>query len=215
MFVFLKESKFFLWLGDCGHWCLWCVFSGPGQTYSVSIFSQAYMDAFGWSRSLVSSYYSLATLLAGLLLPMIGRMIDKKGQRKMMTMIASLLGLVCLWMSFVQFPWMLFIGFMLLRLLGQGSMSLLPATLIPQWFMKNRGKALSLMAIGGVVGSAVMPPLNYAMIDAFGIAFAWRFWMVLLIGFMGPMAWVLFEINQKTWERLQMASFNRLRLVKN
>ena len=190
MFTFLKEKKFFYgWvivvIGAFG-----VFFSGPGQTYSVSIFSQAYMDVYGWSRSLVSSYYSLATLFAGLLLPMIGRLIDKKGQRKMMTIIASVLGLVCLWMSFVQFPWMLFIGFMALRLFGQGSMSLLPATLIPQWFMKNRGKALSLMAIGGVLGSAVMPPLNYAMIDQFGIAFAWRFWMILLIGFMAPITWI-------------------------
>ena len=56
-------------------------FSGPGQTFSVSIFINAYIEEFGWSRSLVSTYYSLATLAAGFTLPFIGRIVDRKGYR--------------------------------------------------------------------------------------------------------------------------------------
>jgi len=165
------------------------LFSGPGQTYSISIFINSYVKNFGWSRSLVSSYYSGATLLAGFLLPLVGRAIDAGGHRKLITLVSSLLGMACLWMSFVNQPIMLFIGFFLLRLLGQGSMTLIPSTLIPQWFSKHRGKALSIMAIGGIVGSTFLPPINNLLITNYGAAFAWRVWCTLLIGFMAPLGW--------------------------
>ncbi len=164
-------------------------FSGPGQTYSVSIFINSYIENFQWSRTLVSSYYSIATLCAGFIVPFVGRTIDIKGHRKMIAYIATMLGLACLWMSFVTKPIMLFIGFVFLRLFGQGSMTLIPSTLVPQWFVYNRGKALSLMALGGVAGSTLLPPINNWLIGEFGASFAWRVWMVLLITFMAPMGW--------------------------
>lgn len=43
-------------------------FSGPDQTYSISIFIDAYLSHFGWSSTLISTMYLFATLLAGFLL---------------------------------------------------------------------------------------------------------------------------------------------------
>jgi len=95
-------------------------FSGPGQTFTMSVFIDAYIRDFGWSRSLISSLYSFATLLSGLILFSVGRLVDRYGQRIMMTAVAALLGLACLWNSFITGPIMLFIGFFMLRLFGQG-----------------------------------------------------------------------------------------------
>jgi MFS family permease len=163
-------------------------FSGPGQTFSVSIFINAYIEKFGWSRSLVSTYYSLATLAAGFTLPFIGRIVDRKGYRFSLVLIASLLASAALFMSFVNTSILLIFGFFMLRLFGQGSMTLLPNALVPQWFKVNRGKALSLMSLGGVVGSAVIPPLNTWMIMQFGIQQAWWFWVAALVVIMVPIA---------------------------
>ncbi|MGA9286900.1 MAG: MFS transporter [Anaerobacillus sp.] len=149
-------------------------FSGPGQTYAVSVFIDYYIREFGWSRSLVSGIYSSATLLAGLLLFLVGRMVDKQGQRRMMLMMGTLLAVACFWNSFVLGPVMLFIGFFMLRLFGQGSMTLIPNTLVPQWFVVKRGRALSFMAIGGFLSSASFPPLNTWLIHSFGWENAWR-----------------------------------------
>jgi len=186
----LKTPFFYGWLivfiGGMG-----LFFSGPGQTFSVSIFINYYIEEFGWSRSLISTFYSSATLAAGFILPFIGRLIDKKGHRTMIIIIASALGITSLWMSFVFNPIMLIIGFFFLRLFGQGSMTLLPQTLIPQWFIKKRGLALSLMGLGGVVGSALIPSLNNQLILNLGTNFTWRFWSVLLIALMAPLGWVL------------------------
>ncbi len=164
-------------------------FSGPGQTYSISIFINTYVNDFGWSRSLVSSLYSIATLIAGLLLPILGKKIDIIGHKKMFTYVSIMLSGACIWMSFVINPFMLAIGFMFLRLLGQGGMTLLSQTLVPQWFIRRRGIALSLMALGGVVGSAVIPLLNNWLILTRDIIFAWRTLAVMLVVIMTPLGW--------------------------
>ncbi|SIS84573.1 MFS transporter [Salimicrobium salexigens] len=63
-------------------------FSGPGQTYSNSIFIDYYIEDFGFSRSTVSGLYSAATLVAGITLFTVGRMVDRFGQRVMMIGVA-------------------------------------------------------------------------------------------------------------------------------
>jgi sugar phosphate permease len=166
-------------------------FSGPGQTYSISVFIDYYIEDFGWSRSLVSSLYSIATLVAGLLLFIVGRLVDKYGQRYMSAAIALMLAVACLVNSFIMGPIMLFIGFFMLRLFGQGSMTLLPGTLVPQWFIKQRGRALSFMALGGFISSFTLPLVNNWLITTWGLPVAWRVWALLLACFFVPIAFYL------------------------
>lgn len=149
-------------------------FSGPGQTYSNAIFIDYYIEEFGWSRSAVSGIYSAATLLAGLMLFMVGRMVDRFGARKMAVIVSILLAAASIFNSFVVNWAMLFIGFFAVRLFGQGSMSLVPNSLVPQWFIQKRGKALGLAALGGMIGSAAFPLLNVWLIEAFGWRTAWQ-----------------------------------------
>ncbi len=165
-------------------------FSGPGQTYSNSAFIDSYIKDFGWSRTLVSNIYSSATLIAGSMLFIIGKLIDKYGHRHMNIIVSFLLGLACIWSSFVTSPAMLFIGFLMLRLFGQGSMTLIPSTLVPQWFIKKRTLAFSLFSIGGVLSSAILPPLNIYIIDKWGWSIAWRFWAALLWFLFIPIAFL-------------------------
>ncbi len=166
-------------------------FSGPGQTYSVSVFIDSYIRDFGWSRSQVSAVYSAATLCAGLCMFFVGRFIDRHGQRKMAVAVGFSLALACFWNSLVANTAMLFVGFFLIRLLGQGSMSLIPNTLVPQWFIQNRGKALSLMALGGFTSSALFPPLNAWLVNTWGWSFSWRVWGVALLVIFVPLAFLL------------------------
>jgi MFS family permease len=168
--------------------CLGVFFSGPGQTYSVSVFIDAYIRDFGWSRSQVSSLYSSATLLSGLCMFFVGRFIDRFGQRNMMIVVSILLALACFLNSIVANMFMLFFGFFFLRLFGQGSMTLIPNTLVPQWFIANRGKALSFMAIGGFASSAAFPPLNAWFVNQFGWSFTWMIWGILVLAIFTPLA---------------------------
>ncbi|MBT2756888.1 MFS transporter [Mesobacillus foraminis] len=170
-------------------------FSGPGQTYSVSVFIDSYIQDFGWSRAQVSGIYSAATLLASIGMMFVGRFIDRHGQRKMAVFVGIGLALACLWNSFVTNMFMLFVGFFLLRLLGQGSMTLIPNTLVPQWFIVKRGKALSLMAIGGFISSAAFPPINAWLVSGWGWSFSWKIWGVFLCIIFVPLAFLLIRNN--------------------
>ena len=72
------------------------------------------------------------TLFAGLMLFSVGRVLDRRGHRVMMPLIALGFSMACLWMSVVLNPIMLLFGFFCIRLLGQGSMTLVGTTLPPQ-----------------------------------------------------------------------------------
>jgi MFS family permease len=166
-------------------------FSGPGQTYSVSTFIDSYIGEFNWSRSMVSGMYSLGTLTAGLLMGFMGNLIDRKGHRTMITVITLLFGLACFSMSLVNTPLTLLVGFFAIRLLGQGSMSLSSNTLVPQWFIRKKGQALSLVSLGGAASFALIPPLNTWTIETYGWKIGWTIWTTVLWLVMAPTAYLL------------------------
>ena len=166
-------------------------FSGPGQTYSVSVFIDSYINEYGWSRSVVSGMYSVGTFCAGMLMGFVGRLFDRVGHRKMTAVIALVFGVACVWMSLVSTVPMLLIGFFLVRLLGQGSMSLSSVTLPPQWFIKRRGVAIGVVSIGGGLSLAILPPLNTWIIQNYGWRMSWWTWAVLLWVVMAPLSYLL------------------------
>ncbi|WP_051081157.1 MFS transporter [Salsuginibacillus kocurii] len=87
-------------------------------------------------------------------------------------------------------PILMFIGFFMLRLFGQGSMTLVPNTLVPQWFSKYRGRAISFMTLGVLISAAALPPLNLFLIETGGWRFAWQVWGILLLVVFVPLAFI-------------------------
>ncbi|MDF0594349.1 MFS transporter, partial [Methanotrichaceae archaeon M04Ac] len=170
-------------------------FSAPGQTYSISVFINAYNQEFGYSSTLISSGYSIATMISGLLIIFMGKAIDRFGQRKMLIIVVIMLSITAFFNSFVSNIGMIFVGFFFLRYFGQGSMTLIPNSLVPQWFEKKRAFAISLSGIGNLIATLSIPAFNYWMITHYGWVHAWRVWsLVLLIGFV-PLV-ILFVFNK-------------------
>jgi MFS family permease len=170
-------------------------FSAPGQTYSISVFINAYNQEFGYSSTLISSGYSIATMISGLLIIFMGKAIDRFGQRKMLIIVVIMLSITAFFNSFVSNIGMIFVGFFFLRYFGQGSMTLIPNSLVPQWFEKKRAFAISLSGIGNLIATLSIPAFNYWMITHYGWVHAWRVWsLVLLIGFV-PLV-ILFIFNK-------------------
>ncbi len=170
-------------------------FSSPGQTYSISAFINSYIKEFGYSRTMVSSVYSMATILSGTLIVFMGKAVDKFGQKRMMMIAGIMLAVSCMFNSFIMNVPMIFIGFFLLRYFGQGSLSLIPGSLAPQWFEKNRALAMSLMAFGNMLGNMIVPAFNTYMIETFGWQMAWRSWSGLLLIVFVPLV-AFFIINK-------------------
>ena len=154
-------------------------FSGPGQTFSVSMFIDSYINDFGWTRSTVSGMYSMGTLMAGMTMGVMGGLFDKHGHRKMGTAVAILFGFALIYMSTISTVPMLLLGFFLIRLLGQGGMSLIGTTLVPQWFIKKRGRAISIVSVFGALSLATLPPINTWIIQNFSWQTGWRAWAIV------------------------------------
>ena len=53
----------------------------PGQTAGVSPFIDAFIEDLGLSRSAVSWFYTVVTVLGSLALPLVGHLVDRYGPR--------------------------------------------------------------------------------------------------------------------------------------
>lgn len=168
------------------------IMTSPGQTYVFSIFIEHFIDDLGVSRSLVSTLYTIGTLAGGFSMGFVGQQLDRIGPRRMAVLVSGLLGLGCLCMSLVRGAITLGLGFVLLRMLGQGSLGLVAGNMINRWWVRRRGMvngvagvATSLLGVGG------FPNLANTLIAAYG----WRRTYALLgIGVwvvMIPLGWLL------------------------
>ena len=114
--------------------------SAPGQSYSVAAFIDPMLADLGLLRTEFSMAYLVATLASGATLPFVGRLVDRYGARVMMPTVALLLGFACLWMSRIGGVVGLYVGFTLIRCLGQGSLTMISTWLVGEWFDKRRGQ---------------------------------------------------------------------------
>ena len=157
--------------------------SGPGQSHTFSVFVGPIGDELGLSGTEMTLAYGTATLGAALCLPLMGRYLDRVGPRRMLAIVAVLLGAACLAFGSAGGIIWLTLGFAALRFLGQGSLMLGSANLVAQWFQRRRGFALSLMTLGFSASMAVHPALGEWLIDLVGWRQAWL-WL-------GVATWVL------------------------
>ena len=72
MIRLLKQYPHWLFFG-----LLCTAFSGPGQTYLISLLIPAMRESFDLSNAMMGSLYAAATLLSGFLLPYFGRQLDR------------------------------------------------------------------------------------------------------------------------------------------
>ena len=147
--------------------------SAPGQTYTFSVFQNSFITDLQISSTLVSTLYLFGSLTAAGLMILVGRSLDHFGPRKMLVFSVLFLGLGALWLSQVSTPWQLFLGFAIMRTMGQGALSLIPSTMVSIWFVRKRAMALAFMALGGAVASGIYPFFGATLIEEFGWRNAW------------------------------------------
>ncbi|NET06337.1 MAG: MFS transporter [Symploca sp. SIO2B6] len=180
-----KSSKYSRIITNCPFFYGWVIIvagtlgalmTTPGQTVGVSVFIDSIINDLKVSRSTVALMYALGTLAGSFLLTFVGRLIDHRGPRHAVIIIASLFALACVWMGFVNSPITLAIGFVLIRSLGQGSLSLVSLNVIHIWFVKRRSLAVGISSIGFALGVILFPPLIEFLISRFD----WRSAYIIL-----------------------------------
>jgi len=155
------------------------IMTSPGQTYSVSVFVELFIADLGMSRSGVSTLYTIGTLTGSLALPFVGRQFDQAGPRRTTLLIIITFGCATLYMGFVRNALMLGLGFVAIRMFGQGSLSLVSTNIINNWWVQHRGKMQGIAGlIASLLGVGTFPSLINWLIPIFG----WRITWVILGG---------------------------------
>jgi MFS family permease len=146
------------------------------QYYAFAVFLKPMEADLGWSRSAMTGAFSLALLVSGLAAVPMGRRLDRHGPRLLMTAgsgAAALLVLAWSWVDNLTLFYLIWIG------LGVTMAATFyePAFVtIAHWFVRYRGRALTLLTFGGGFASVIFIPLSDRLIAAHG----WRTALVVL-----------------------------------
>lgn len=138
--------------------------------YAFSVLLVPMQNELGWSAGLLTGAYSLSLLVSGMAAPFVGRSIDRRGARWLMTTGAILGSLMLVaWANVQSWPvfYLIWIGIGLAM-----SLSLYePAfAAVAPWFKENRGKALLIITFFGGLASTVFLPLTGWL----EVRFGWR-----------------------------------------
>jgi sugar phosphate permease len=163
--------------------------SMPGQTAGFSAFTEPLIRITHFSRTRISTFYLIGTVISGFLLPTMGNLLDEWGARKMMIFASVMLGLTLLWLSYIDkivqalggifgvqlaYSALLILGIFSLRFFGQGLLTITSNTMIGKWFDAKRGRAMALLGVANSFAFSVTPAVMAAIVAALAWNGAWR-----------------------------------------
>ncbi|MGY9073644.1 MAG: MFS transporter [Acidimicrobiales bacterium] len=177
-----------------GWWMvLWCTIAismtAPGQTIGVSAFLDSIKTDLHLGDNSVGVAYMVGTLSGSVVLPFVGRWIDRAGVRHTMVIISCLFAAAVAATGAVQGIISLAFAFAGIRMLGQGSLSLTGSTGIALWFDKKRGLALA-WSMTLSAGLMALAPIGLTqLINSIGWRWAWVIAGTTVFIVVTPMAW--------------------------
>jgi MFS family permease len=146
-----------------------------GIWYSFSVFFVAFLREFGWSRSLGAGAFSVLSIVAGIVGPFAGHLVDRIGPKKVLVIGSLLLGAGLGLSSFTQTWWHLYLFFGVLTGLGIGVTGWIPnTTIIQYWFKEGRGLAIGIISSGIGAGILCFVPLLQYSINQVGWRMTYR-----------------------------------------
>ncbi|WP_136481051.1 MFS transporter [Cognatitamlana onchidii] len=176
------------------------LFSIPGQTVGVSLFTDPVKDALNLSRNEFSSAYMLGTLLSAFFVTKAGVLFDRLGARYVAFLAALVLALTLLLFSISEYIVdtvkqilniesnlvtliIITILFFILRFSGQGVLTMASRNMIMMWFDKNRGKINSISSIAVSFGFSSSPLLLNSLIESYNWQYTWQIMAFSILGF--------------------------------
>ena len=147
--------------------------SAAGQTYTFSVFQEFFVVDLNISATTIAALYLFGSLTAAVLIIFVGRYLDLFGPRVLFVFATICLALGALWLSSVSSAWQLYVGFVIMRTMGQGALPLISSNVVSIWFIRKRAIAIAVSALGGSLATGVFPIYSALLIDAVGWRSAW------------------------------------------
>lgn len=147
----------------------------------------------GWGRDLLGGAVAAGTIAGGLIGPLVGRIVDSRGGRAVLTATGIVLGVAYVATALVprEAPWLFYVTYGTARMLDMAAILLGATVAVSARFRAQRGRALGIVLSGNAAGVLVLVPIVHWVILTWG----WRTaWVALGIGaalVLAPMAWLL------------------------
>ncbi len=145
------------------------VFSfGTIPIYLVGVFTIPLGEAFGWSRVEVALSYTIATMTAASLAPLVGWLCDRYGARSLVIWgtVGYGLGMAIIGTSSDWLP-RFYASWSFATILGMGASSIALTRFVAGWFERKRGLALGILLSGSGLAALILPPFVATLIESF------------------------------------------------
>ncbi len=181
-----KQENFFY-----GWWIVFVAFLSIGITYGTkgifSVIQLPMLNDLHWSRSEISGALSANMLIYAIIAPFVGKYMDKVGIKMVLVLGSLLTGAAFMLCSMVTQVWQFILLFGVLLGLANTGMGMIPGpTAVNRFFIKKRGRALSIALVASPGGAMVFSMLAKQILPDMG----WRSLFVI----MAVSSWVLVTI---------------------
>jgi nitrate/nitrite transporter NarK len=147
--------------------------SGFGQTYYIALFAGYMSSELALSSGQFGSLYTAATLAGASLLMSAGRLADRFPIRWLGSGVLAALALTAFGVAGATSVWTLGLALFGLRFFGQGMLPHVAMTAVARWFVRKRGRAIAVAALGLPAAEAAMPIAAVAAIGIIGWRATW------------------------------------------
>ncbi len=155
----------------------WLVGSGfIVQWYTSAVFWRGFqafflpiVGTFGWSQAATAGAISLQRVEGGMFSPFVGFILDRYGPRWALLFGNITTGSAFILMSQVNALWQFYLAVALLTLGMSLGTFMVFITMVSNWFIRNRARALGILMTSSAIGGFTLP-LLVGSIDTFG----WR-----------------------------------------
>ena len=124
-----------------------------------SVFVKPIEDELGWSRSTITIAFTFGSIGGSLLSAVIGSVLDKYGARTVTVIAGITVASALFGIATMSEPWHFWIAYGIARSAALAGVSLGTSVAIANWFIKNRGRATAIRAMGQRGGQAIVPIL--------------------------------------------------------
>ena len=155
------------WLLGSGFWVQWytsAVFWRGFQAFFLPI-----VGTFGWSQAATAGAVSLQRVEGGMFSPFVGTILDRYGPRWSLLFGTVVTGASFILMSQVNTLWQFYLAVALMTLGMSFGTFIVFVTMVSNWFVRNRARALGILMLSSAVAGFTLP-LLVGFIETFG----WR-----------------------------------------
>ena len=162
----------------------------PGRTQGLGLITEPLLADLAVDRIAYAQINLVATLAGALVAFGVGSLIDRRGSRLVVTLIAVALGLVVIAMSRAASVAALLAFITLTRGLGQTALSIVSLAMVGKWFRRRLTWAMGVYALVMSVGFMLAFPAVGALVLASGWRTAWAAVGVSLVAVIAPVSWI-------------------------